>query len=312
MKYVRVKHLKLLLALAIIIGMLLSKNVVLSQVYKNAGFLLLSRSLAGAQSDLERQKLLAQSQSFLSIAATYNPSSTGVYRGWGLADWETGDTDGAITKWRQAGWTAQDAIAFGQDSPEWINALRWYEVAEQLDANDPDLWVRIGKICQKQPQIDAICQRFLARNGGNWFVDPHFTRDLGAWGANRKDGVTYSVDKCPDREGYVCGVVEISRDGIASSLRQCIWLSPGKAYQFSAWLKVQTEGTWRPLYHQGNRSGQPIGKWTGDETGTNDWVYWEKVFVADNFDENQACFHPIHLTSQGRAWFYNAELIEIH
>ena len=133
-----------------------------------------------------------------------------------------------------------------------------------------------------------------------------------AWRFNRREGVIYRIGKCPGLPGENCATLIIG-DIVppkGASWQQCVALEPGQEYVFSAWIKVDAldEVRWRPLYYQGSLEGEAWGRSRGHRSGSVDWHYEEHSFVAPDFDEHRACFHPVHLQGRGQIWFYEASL----
>jgi hypothetical protein len=244
-------------------------------------------------------------------AKKLGPGNTGANRGLGFVHWYMENDKQALNEWRQADLNAQDYVVFGQYANDVPTSLRWYKLAEIMDPADPELWLQVGQICQKDPSVSDVCKRYLAHNDYDWLVDSGFTFDRAAWRFNRREGAEYAIMGCPGVAGKKCAMVEI--DEVTSphgtGWVQCLTLEPGQAYRFSAWVKVETEGEWIPIYYQGAQDGDPHGiKLGGSHTGAQDWTYFEQEFVAPEFDEDRACFHPARLLDVGQLWFHSATL----
>jgi len=263
----------------------------------------------------------------LALAVTPGPAAdtTGDWAGWGepqvvdvrLPAMEAqGFGVQLVNEWLRAGLTAEDFIAWGEESrkaKQYEEALAWYKRAIRTEPNNQVVWLKVGEFCQLSSKTTETCWQFLANNDQNWIVDPTFAFGSSAWRFGRREGVEYEiVDDCPDLVGSKCARIAIPDvpPQHGASWSQCVRLQPGMKYRFGAWIRVQVNpgGKWRPIYYQGNVDGQPQGHWPGNQTGPMDWKQWEQTFVAPAFDDDLACFHPLRLESRGQAWFYGATL----
>ncbi len=220
-----------------------------------------------------------------------------------------GDLDGARRAFEAAGWSAADfgAMAEHYAAGDVDRALAWFALAAS-SANPPAAVItRLGEVCQSDWQRDPICDWFLQQNLGNYFVNPGLVDDFAGW-RRVETAATYTSVSCRDSNTHHCVEISVTEPEIqpAAGLGQCLRVTPGVTYRFSSWLKVSADSdtVWRPLYSQGNVAGQASGQWTGDERGASDWRYWEREFIAPDFDNGQACFNPIRLSGNGQAWFF--------
>ena len=257
---------------------------------------------------------LTLSQQIFTLSQQRNPRNVTGSRGLAMIYWQQGEDIKAQEKWRAVDFSANEFLAFARYS-HFLNSqtsLPWYYLLERLEPDDPRLWLDVGLICQQQPEKDEICQRFLEFNDHNWLVDPEIIFDRAAWRFNRKPIVIYEIESCPDMEDKLCLNLEVpdpAPEG-GTSWQQCMYVEAGATYRFSTWLKINTEydGTWRPLYFQGDVNGRPSGHWPSTEAGSTDWQLREYTFTMPTFDNSRACFHPVHMQSSGNAWFYNPSL----
>jgi hypothetical protein len=284
-----------------------------SLFYQNVAFISLSHALASSSSATDRLLSFRKSESLLQKALSANRASPEIHRGLGFVYWAYQEDERALAEWRLAGWSVDDAVFLGKAGDDWANSLRWFRVAEQFDPMDSALWLEVGKICQKEPELDNICTRFIEHNEGNWLLDPDFDYEWQGWDFNSRSDVLFDIDSCPDLTDHRCATIKIGplNPEQGAGIQQCVRLFPGKSYHYTAWLKVTSDGKWLPLYYQGNINGQAAGRWPGDQIGSQDWTLWERIFLAEEFDSRQACFHPVRLASQGQVWFYGARLTEI-
>ncbi len=244
-------------------------------------------------------------------ALLWDPRLVGAKRGLGFVHWHGGEDAQALNLWREAGWEADDYVQFAQISHEMSESFRWYWLAELIEPTYPELWLHVGQICQRDPLADNICTRFLVFNQFNWLVDPEFAFDQASWRFNRREGAEYTITTCPGALDKKCARVEIYEvtSPHGTGWLQCLTLKPGQRYRFSAWIKVETEGEWIALYYQGGRDGDPHGiKLSEYHEGAQDWTFFDQEFVAPEFDDHRACFHPLRLLDVGSAWFHSAAL----
>jgi hypothetical protein len=172
-------------------------------------------------------------------------------------------------------------------------------------------WLQIGSLCQSRIEGEEICDRFLVRNNQNLLVNPDLYLEGFGWRFNRGEGAEHAITECPGVPGKKCAMVEIYEvtSPHGTSWLQCLTLKPGQRYRFSAWVKVETEGEWISLYFQGDQDGDPHGiKLGGYHEDDQDWTYFGQEFVAPEFDDHRACFHPLRLLDVGNAWFHSVAL----
>lgn len=216
--------------------------------------------------------------------------------------------------WEKAGVTAEDLIAIGEEAQEagrYEAALTWYERATRMATNPRLYWLQLGRLCQYHVESNEICDKFLASNRHNLLVNPDFAIDGFGWHFNRREGAGYAITECPGLPDKKCAMVHIQKvtSPYGTSWAQCLTLTPEQAYRFSVWVKVETKGEWITLYYQGDRGGDPHGiKLGGSHEGAQDWTFFEQEFVAPEFDDHRACFHPLRLLDMGSAWFHSATL----
>lgn len=210
---------------------------------------------------------------------------------------------------------AQASARMGDAGAAGSYYLRALSSPARAEFGRSNILTRLGKRCQFDWNRDTACVQFLAQNGGNRFVNPDFAvADLDGW--QQIDAPAhYSTVSCPDTPATACALIQVNADSSMppAGLGQCFQVEAGTTYLFAVWLKVMTSsnGTWRPLYFQGIIDGQARGNWQENEQGSSDWGYWERTFVAQSFDDGQACFHPIRLQGGGQAWFYGAKVIAL-
>jgi len=300
-----------LTAVAVGLALALTSNSPWSNVLSNAGHLHILHAQVGP-SAVDASALKPAETSFLR-ALRVTANNTAAQRGLGFVYWAQQEDTMAATEWQNAGWAGPDFIVFARLANTLEERLRLYIIAERVDPLNENLWLEVGRICQQQPSIDAICERFLDHVAGNWLVDPYFHGKWTAWSFNRREKMNYAITRCPDATERLCAMVEIGENASqhGASIFQCLRLVSGGTYKYSAWIKVETQGRWLPLYHQGDIEGEPAGRWPGDQTGSQEWKLWERTFTADDFDDQRACFHPVRLVGLGRAWFYGAELTRV-
>lgn len=236
--------------------------------------------------------------------------------GLAIVDWIDMNDSAAVEKWQQAGFTADDLVAYARNSSNRVDAMRWYRSVAQVAPDNVDLWLDVGLICQQQREKDELCTQFLEYNDQNWLVDPHIEFGRAAWRSNRREGVEYDIVDCPDLPDGQCVMLSIGAvvPEHGASWHQCLYLPEGAAgqtYRFSTWLKVEVEqdGGWRPLYYQGTIENQTRGFWPSIETSSTDWEYWEQSFEMPDFDDGKVCFHPVRLEDSGQAWFRDAKMV---
>ncbi len=239
------------------------------------------------------------------------------YRNAGYRYLAAGNRELAVEAFLAAGWDAHDFAAMAEHTynsdPD--RAIAWLALAAAAAPDDLRLLSRLGQRCRFDWNRDAACLQFLAQNGDNRFVNPDFAvADLDGW--QQIDAPAhYSMESCPDTPTTTCALIQVNADSSVppAGLGQCFQVEAGTTYLYAVWLKVMTtsNGTWRPLYFQGIIDGQARGNWQENEQGSSDWRYWERTFVAQSFDDGQACFHPIRLQGGGQAWFYGAKVIAL-
>lgn len=298
--------LKLLTFLFIIIRGIMLMSYILS----NTGWVELVHEFAFSRGKSSTSLTSAVEKKFNKVISLEN-NNMSAHRGIGFVYWLTGRDLQALDAWDYVGLTEENYVQYGKAVDDVDEALRWYSIAELVDPKNPELWLQVGKICQRNPSVDDICERFLTHNEFNWLVDPEFAFDQTAWRFNRRDGADYAIVTCPDVPGQKCARVKIYAvtSSHGTSWAQCLILAPEKKYRFSAWIKVESEGDWITLYYQGDRNGHPHGvKLGGSHAGVKDWTYFEQEFIAPKFDERRACFHPLRLLALGNAWFHSADL----
>lgn len=224
-----------------------------------------------------------------------------------------GDLDGARQALEAAGWSAADfgAMADHYTASDVDRALTWFTLAAAT-TNPPDAVItRLGEVCQADWQRDPVCDWFLEQNLGNHFVNPRLVDDSAGW-RRVETAATYTTVSCRDSSTPQCSEISVTEPEIqpAAGIGQCLQVTAGVTYRFSSWLKVSADGNtvWRPLYSQGNVANEARGQWTGDERGASEWRYWEREFIAPDFDGGQACFNPIRLAGKGQAWVYAPKL----
>ncbi len=293
-----------LIGLAVVLNLATAESYLLS----NTG---LANYVNAAQGfSAQRSVKLIQAAAWFHQARALKSSNAGAYRGLGFIAWFDGRDAEAFGEWQNISTTVHDYIVFGQHAANRETSLRWYTLAERLEPANPELWMEIGQLCQYK-LTDAVCERFLAFNRGNWLVDAEFAFDRAAWRFNRREGADYAITECPDLSDKKCALVEIYEvtSPHGTGWYQCLVLTPGRRYRFSAWVKTETVEQWIPVYYQGSVGGVPDGYSLGGiQTGFQDWVYWEREFEAPEFDDHRACFHPVRLLAVGRTWFHSAAL----
>ena len=223
---------------------------------------------------------------------------------------------------KASGVSSQELFQWGEhevSSQSMTPSLVWYDWAVQLDPKNDMPWKKIGKQCQRfDPGLrPEICDLFWSRNSDNFIVDAEFTYPymFEMWDPyDFTDGTDYGIENCPGIPEKRCASITIT-DPVpeyGAGLYQCLNIQPGKTYRYGVWIEVQTneQSQWRPLYYQGSVGSATVGKWFTNQffSGPQTWSYYEFDFVAPVFDGGLACFHPIRLQSEGRAWFHSPEL----
>lgn len=298
----------------LVVGLVGHGPALVSHLWSDIGLIRLNRMVftTGVAGPFENTESLERA---FTQAVAWDEGNPGAHKGLALIHAVRGDKQRSIREWQAAGMTGTDLMDLAEESARarrYLDALWWYNLVEELQPSDPKLWLGVGRICKIYPMIDQICVSFLLQNQQNWLVDPGFVLGSTGWYTNRQEDAVYEVGDCPDLAGIKCARVAIAdvipKNG--ASWYQCLRLFPGQEYRFAAWIKVEadTDGRWRPLYYQGDIDGEPRGHWPGNQTGPMDWKWWERIFVAPAFDDNLACFHPLHLESRGQAWFHSATL----
>lgn len=233
-----------------------------------------------------------------------------------LAVWG-GEPAAAAPAFLAAGWTAAelDLMADHYYAPDMTaQALAWYAPIVAQAPDNREAWQRIGQRCQRAWAAHPVCDDFLRWNDGNRLVDAAFaTEGASQWGIIDTAGSLVTVEPCGN--GQRCAQIAVTTD-VASppaGIFQCLQLEPGQAYRFSAWIKTEMvdEGQWLPLYVQGNRAGQPDGISFGESRGSREWHWREATFTAPAFDEGLACFSPLRLFNEGRAWLRDPQVREV-
>jgi hypothetical protein len=184
-------------------------------------------------------------------------------------------------------------------------------MAAHLAPLDDSQWLAVGLACQPNPALDPICDEYLAYNNGNLFRDPTFQFDFLGWLAGDQTRTRYTIEPCPDQDATCLHIVaEAATSGGSAGLNQCHPIVDGNSYYFSALVKVVApdDTSWRPLYRQARIDDKIRGFWLGEKMGSSDWQLWEHTFIASDYDENRACFHPVLLLDQGEAWMANPVL----
>jgi len=300
---------RLLFTATVLLCLLFFIRTVDSYVRSNFGLLrllnLAQKPNASYTHSLDRLKTLFEK------AITLYPNNRGARHGLGFVRWYAGSDAQALDEWQQIDLEAHDYVLFGQYADNVSESLRWYSLAERVDPANSELWLHVGQICQRDPSVGNVCERFLTHNDYNWLVDPEFDFDRAAWHFNRLEGAMYAIESCPGITSRKCAFVEINEitSTHGTGWQQCLALEPGLRYSFSAWIMVETAGQWIPIYYQGSVDGKPDGhRLGGMQIGTQDWTYWEQTFTAPVFDEDRACFHPARLLDVGQLWFHSAAL----
>lgn len=207
-----------------------------------------------------------------------------------------------VSDWQKAGWQGQDFFHWGKKSLDVGNvetAVKWLSYGLQLEEDDYG-WALLGRSCQLDPFVNPLlCDAYRSRENENLFVDATFAFDSTFWRTGK-------FSECPPNK---CATIELKEAG-SVSLAQCLYVEPGVTYSYQVWLKVEStdESQWRPLYHQGRMAGQNRGFWPSMQQGSTDWTLWQTTFVAEEFDNKQACFAPVNLLGAGQVWFHSAQL----
>ncbi len=258
----------------------------------------------------------AASYPFFEKANSFFPNNRSAQRGRALNYFFQGSFDESFALWQKTNVTVQDLIVYANEAArknDWQLAVNWLLLAERLDSEDAKLWHTIGTVCQNDPQLDSICERFLRENEQNWLLNSDFLFHRDGWHVKRVDGfdVDYLVVDCPERDGlcgYIGAKTAVPTHGLSWS--QCVFVEPEQTYTFSAWIKVDVapNGAWRPIYFQGKQNSQNHGIGIAEQQGAAAWQFWENTFTMPEFDDSRACFHPIRLLSTGEAWFSDATL----
>lgn len=297
-----------------------SVDVVISNLYSNAGSVLLIKVLFSENLQGEtRTEILNKSQTFFITSLDYDPSNKTNYRGLGWIHHLKGEKQKAVDHWEKLGWTGRDFIQKGdhhQSQGEYEQALTWYDYALMEGQGRISLWIKVGKSCQNIYFHGDLCQRVLEKNGHNMILNSSFQEKMEGWKSHQKPDVGCEIETCPGDKGLQCAHMMIEGDVPAHGAgcwNQCLRIIPGETYQFAADLKVSLDGSgrWRPLYHQGDIDGQPRGNWPGYQTDSSQWSHWEKTFTAGTYDQNWVCFYPVLLEGKGEAWFGDVVLRRI-
>jgi hypothetical protein len=287
--------------------LLFYSRITSSYVLSNTGLL----SFVKAIQDNSIGRSFNQLEIFFEHALVLHPDNLSARRGAGFINWYNARDLQAFEEWQYAGLTVHNYVRFGQLANSVTESLRWYNLAEKLEPDNAELWFYVGQICQREPSVEPICDRFFIRNKFNWLVDSEFAFDLLSWHFNRREGADYAFTSCPDVPTKKCATVRI--DTVTSphgaSWQQCLTLEAGRTYRYSVWIKAETNGKWIPLYYQGAVKGAPSGySVRGSYVGSQGWTYWEHDLIAPEFDSNRACFHPVRLLDRGQVWFHSPTL----
>lgn len=272
---------------------------------RNYAYLQLNRGLAARDSTL-----VAESK------AIFLQNSQAVRHQYGLANiyFVEGREREAAEAWLAAGETATSLRIKGEQLSysDVASALRWYRIAEQIAPEDADLWLAVGRLCQPEPWLDPICERFLTYNEQNMLLNGNFAFDQAGWQFNLANQVIYEIEEC---EYGRCTSWEVKAGvpPLGATMQQCLYLEAKKWYRFSAFLRVEVaaDGGWRPVYVQGRVDGEQVGMWPHTQLGARGWQEWEHILQAPAFEDGLACFHPVRLEGSGRVWVANVRLVEL-
>lgn len=299
------------LVLLLFVTILASGRAIIGHFWSNIGSVHLQAARSSV-SEAARESLFKKAEQFYLISLGWEKINSTVLRGIGFIYWNREYDQEAFSKWQQLGLNDDHYIAYGRLARSEAESLRWYKLAEQVTPTSTKLWLDVGKICQQKPIISDICDRFFTHNNNNWIVDPSFAFGKDAWRFNRRDLVDYAIVECPDLPQQKCATVKTLYETPQQSIswHQCLYLEPNQAYHYAAWIKVDidNDGNWRPLYFQGTINGENRGSWPGNQMAATSWQYWERTFVAPDFEAKRACFHPVVLFGTGQTWFYGASL----
>lgn len=302
------------LSVVVLLGTLNGPQLI-SRIYSNNSIYHLSKQLLFMQNpnsiDLTYIKAI---ETQLRYSTEWDSNNLTFWRVQGFLEWLQGNDNEAFNYWKYLNFQANDYIAYGTN---WLirhqnheEALRWYKLAWILDPSNKLLWKFVGRLCQSQFK-SGICDDFLYHNENNWIVDSTFVFDQAAWHVNQSKEITHSTGECPERPEHKCAHITTGKvPDLSKTWYQCLRLEPSQKYRFSSWIRVKASKNtvWRPVYYQGNINEIPKGSWIGDQYGSSEWLYWENVFIAPQFDDNWACFHPVRIGSNAEVWFYEAKL----
>lgn len=190
-------------------------------------------------------------------------------------------------------------------------ALRWLERGSLIGDTGDQFWLEVGRSCQQLPTEDLLCARWRSIAGGNLLIDPAFR--LNGWATIEDPAVVYTAEAdCMGRAGAGCATIMATAQPQARGAGhyQCMRLTPGATYTFSAWLRVEgpPDLRWRELYIQGDIDGSPRGIGAAYLDGGADWHFVERQFIAPEYDKERACFYPLRLYGAGQAWILEPTL----
>ncbi len=208
-----------------------------------------------------------------------------------------GDYRAAALAWQRSGVSGGELFDHGKSQPTAAEALIWYEMAGEIEPYSLEDWLFIGFACH-QLEGHSMCQRFVAQNAGNLLLDPAFHFDFYGWQGDRS--ASYDLQNC---NGSRCAYLRLGANSSAiADLSQCLILSPGVNYRFSAWIRVDAPShtTWQPVAAEGFATVLP-------QHGEADWDFWEAEFAAAD-KAASVCVSPIMLFGEGEAWFRDAAL----
>lgn len=309
------KH-NLLFNITIFLILIIYLKVFVSQILTNLGFVILVNELLVSNQTLVLGAPTETSKEIFLRTIKYDSKNTSVYRALGLYYVYNDDYINAFHEFQNTDLGFDDFIIYAEQSSNKFHKLNWYKITEKYNSQSLVLWRQVGTMCQQKLIVDDICNRFMIFNQYNLLVDPLFSSSsYDPWMFNPYDKVTYFIAQpCSEWLEKNCATVIIDNlvPQNGASWWQKVVLEPGQKYYFSAWIKVDLiNGFWRPIYYVGAIDGKPQGSWPGDQTHSSDWTYWEREFVAKEFDDNVAYFSPVLLSGNGKASFFDARLQKI-
>lgn len=157
------KNMRKWIGLAIFVALLFSEPILISHLWSNAGFLLLSHVKSTASSLQPQQNIETKSQQLLHRAAGTDNDNLSAHRGLGWLYAIQGEKEKAADEWLIGGYRVTDFAERGEvlrTVMSYEDAITWYGWATWLKPELGDLWYNIGFIYEKLESWDKVVKAY--------------------------------------------------------------------------------------------------------------------------------------------------------